>query len=132
MRSKITTRGYDPRDFDQYTESATEPPKKNEAINMLKEQVKALNQKVAEKVDELTDFQNLSLYPEARLPIGFKMPHIEKFYGNTPPHLHLRSYVRTMQLYRLKEEHLAQGFHQTLTGRAHRWFLGLERHRVVD
>ena len=37
-----------------------------------------------------------------------------------------------MQLYGLKEEHLAQGFHQTLTGSAHRWFLGLERHRVSD
>ena len=50
----------------------------------------------------------------------------------TLPHLHLRSYVRTMQLYGLKEEHLAQGFHQTLTGPAHRWFLGLERHRISD
>jgi len=124
--------GYDPRDFGQYAESAAEPPKENEAINTLKEHVKALNQKVAEKVDDLADFQNLSLYPEARLPIGFKMQHIEKFSGNTPPHLHLRSYVRTMQLYGLKEEHLAQGFHQTLTGPAHKWFLGLERHRVAD
>ena len=87
---------------------------------------------MAEKIDDLSDFQNLSLYPEARLPIGFKMPHIEKFSGNTPPHLHLRSYVRTMQLYGLKEEHLAQGFHQTLTGPAHRWFLGFERHRIAD
>ena len=37
-----------------------------------------------------------------------------------------------MQLYGLKEEHLAQGFHQTLTGPAHRWCMGLERHRVSD
>ena len=77
---------------------------------------------MAEKIDDLADFQNLSLYAEARSPIGFKMPHIEKFSGNTPPHLHLRSYVRTMQLYGLKEEHLAQGFHLTLSGLAHRWF----------
>ena len=92
----------------QYAESAVEPTKENEAITMLKEQI---NQKVAEKVDDIADLQNLSVYPEARLPIGFKMPHIEKFSGNTPPHLHLRSYARTMQLYKLKEEHLAQGFH---------------------
>ena len=98
---------------------------------MLKEQMEALNQKVAEKADDNTDLQNLSLYPDARLPIGFKLPHIKKFFGNTPPYLHIRAYVRTMQLYGLKEDHLAQVFHQTLTGATHSWFLSLEKHRVA-
>ena len=60
---------------------------------MLKEQMKAMNQKVAEKANDITDFQNLSLLPEARLPIGFKLLHIEKFFGNTLSHLHLKAYV---------------------------------------
>ena len=63
----------------QYAESAIEPAKKNEVITLLKEQMKTLNQKVDEKIDDIADLQNLSLYPEVRLPIGFKMPHIEKF-----------------------------------------------------
>ena len=116
----------------QYDESAIEPAKENEAITMLKEQMKALNQKVAEKVDDIANLQNLSLYPEARLPIWFIMPHIEKFSENTPQHLHLQSYARTMQLYGLKEEQLAQEFHQTLTDPAHRWFLSSESHRVFN
>ena len=119
----------------QYAESVVEPAKENEAIAMLKEQMKPLNQKVVEKVDDIADLQNLSLYPEARLPIGFKMPHIEKFSGNTPPHLHIRSFARTRQLYGLKEEPMAQGFpwpRGTTSGLAHRWFLGLEMHRVFD
>lgn len=57
---------------------------------MLKEQMKALNQKIAEKADDIMDLQNMSLFPEARLPVGFKLPHIEKFSKNTPPHLLLR------------------------------------------
>ena len=39
----------------QYAESAIEPAKENEAIAMLKEQMKALDQKVAEKVDDIAD-----------------------------------------------------------------------------
>ena len=116
----------------QYAESIVDQAKENEAITMLKEHMEALNQKVAKKADDITDLQNLSLYPDARLPIGFKLPHIEKFSENTPPHMYIRAYVRTMQLYRLKEDHLAQGFHQTLTEPAHSWFLSLEKHRVAD
>ena len=54
----------------QYAELAVESAKDNKAIAMLKEQMKALNQKMAKKVEDITDLQNLSLYPEARLPIG--------------------------------------------------------------
>ena len=60
---------------------------------MLKEHIEALNQIVAEKADDITDLQNLSIYPDARLPIVFKLPHIEKFSGNTPPYLRIRAYV---------------------------------------
>ena len=124
--------GQDTYNMGQYAESIVDQAKENEALTMLKEQIEALNQKVAEKADDLTDLQDLSLYPNARLPIGFKLPHIEKFSGSTPPHLHIKAYVRTMQLYGLKEDHLAQGFHQTLTGPAHSWFLSLEKHQVTD
>ena len=120
--------GQDTYNMGQYAESIIHQAMENEALTMLKEQIEAPNQKVAEKVDDITDLQNLSLYLDARLPIGFKLPHIEKFSKNTPPYLHIRAYVRTMQLYGLKEDHLAQGFHQTFTGPSHSWFLSLEKH----
>ncbi|KAM7477407.1 hypothetical protein LguiA_025620 [Lonicera macranthoides] len=82
------------------------PAEETDVITMLNNQMKALNQRVAKKVDDITDLQNLSLYPDARLLIGFKLSHIEKFSGITPPHLHFRAYVRTMQFYGLKEDHL--------------------------
>ena len=36
-----------------------------------------------------------------------------------------------MQVYGLTETHLAQGFYQTLTGSAHSWFIGLEKHMMA-
>lgn len=99
---------------------------------MLKEQMKALNQKMTEKAGKVIDMQNFSLFPEARLPVVFRLQHIKKFFGNTPSYLHFIAYVWTTQLYGLNEGHMAQCFHQTLTGFAHNWFLGLERHMVFD
>ena len=71
-----------------------------------------------------------SLYPEARLPPGFKLPPITKFTGTTPPKTHLQLYVRSMQVSGCGEPELAQTFHLTLTGPALRWFFDLERHRT--
>lgn len=95
----------------QYTESVFDKGKENDAITTLKEHMKALNQKMTEKIDEIIDLQNMSLYLEAHLTIGFKLSHIEKFYGNTPPQLHFKAYVWTKQLHGLNKAHLAQGFH---------------------
>lgn len=39
----------------QYAESVVDQAKEKEAITMLKEEMKALYQKVAEKVDNITD-----------------------------------------------------------------------------
>lgn len=91
----------------QYAESFVEPARENETITILQEQMKALDQKMAGKADDITDLQNFSLFPEMRLLVGFKLPHIEKIYRNTPLHLHLRVYIWTMQLYGLSEAHLA-------------------------
>ncbi|KAM7522818.1 hypothetical protein LguiA_012730 [Lonicera macranthoides] len=105
-------------------------PKKNKVLDELKEQLKALTQKIAERSNDLTQLQNYNLYPEAHYPVGFKMPRIEKFTGTTPPELHLKSYVRAMKIYDVGEVELAKAFHLTLAGPAQSWFLGLEKHRV--
>ena len=39
----------------QYAKSIVDQVKENEAITILKEEMKALNQKVAEKADDITD-----------------------------------------------------------------------------
>lgn len=59
---------------------AGEAPKENKMILELKEQLKALTQKVAENSNDLTQIQNYNLYPEARYPVGFKMPVHSKIY----------------------------------------------------
>jgi len=78
--------------------------------------------------DEVTDMNAFSIYPEARLPQGFKLPFITKFTGTTPPKTHLQSYIRSIQVSGYREPELAQAFHMTLTGVALRWFFDLERH----
>lgn len=105
-------------------------PKENETILELKEQLKALTQRVAKNSSDLTQIKNYNLYPEARYPVGFKMLSTPKFIGTTPPEQHLKSYVRQMKIYDLGEAKLANSFHLTLAGPAQSWFLGLEKHRV--
>jgi len=80
--------------------------------------------------DEVTNMNAFSLYLEAKLPPGFKLPPITKFTGTTPPKTHLQSYVRSMQVSGCQEPELAQTFHLTLTGAALRWIFDLERHRT--
>lgn len=41
----------------QYTESVVEPAKENEVVTMLKEHMKALNLKMAEKADDIPTFR---------------------------------------------------------------------------
>ncbi|KAM7489419.1 hypothetical protein LguiB_026903 [Lonicera macranthoides] len=110
--------------------SPMETHRVNKNLSELKEQVKVLTQKMAESLNDLTQMQSYNLYPEARYPMGFKMPSIPKFTGTTPPELHLKSYVRSMRIYDIGEVELANSFHLTLAGPAQSWFLNLEKHRV--
>ena len=78
------------------------------------------------KMEDLMDFNSLSLFPNVRLPPKFKMPTLDKFDGIGCPKSHLKMYMRAMQPLGATEEVLAQMFQNTLTGAALRWFLTLD------
>ena len=84
----------------------------------------------ARKVEELMDYDSLSLFPNARLPPKFKIPNLDKFDGTGCPKSHLKMYMRTMQPLGMTEEVLALMFQSTLTGAALRWFLNLDDARA--
>ena len=97
----------------------------NERMNKMEEMIRR-----ACKMEDLTDYQSLSLFPDVRLPPKFKMLTLDKFDGTGSPKSHLKMYIRAMQPLGVTEELLAQMFWNTLTGAAFRWFLNLDDTRV--
>ena len=84
----------------------------------------------ARKMEELMDYNSLSLFPNARLPPKFKMPTLDKFDWTGCPKSHLKMYMRAMQALGATEEVLAQMFQNTLTEAILRWFLNLNDARA--
>ena len=97
----------------------------NERINKMEEMIKR-----ARNMEDLMDYQSLSLFPDVRLPTKFKMPTLDKFDGTGCLKSHLKMYMRAMQPLGASEELLAQMFQNTLTGAAFRWFLNLDDARA--
>ena len=97
----------------------------NEGINKMEEMIKR-----ARKMEDLLDYQSLSLFPDVRLPPKFKMPTLDKFDGTGCPKSHMKMYMMAMQPLGATKELLTQMFQNTLTGAALRWFLNLEDTRV--
>jgi len=52
--------------------------------------------KRARRVDDLMNYQLLSLFPDVRLPLKLKMPVLDKFDGTSCPKSHLKMYMRAM------------------------------------
>ena len=105
---------------------AQESKKKiNERMNKMEEMIRR-----ARKMEELMDYNSLSLFPNARLPPKFKMPTLDKFDGTGCPKSNLKMYIRAMQPLGAIEEVLAQTFQNTLTETTLRWFLNLDDARV--
>jgi len=50
--------------------------------------------KRARKMEDLMDYQSLSLFLDVRLPPKFKMPILDKFDGTGYPKSHLKMYTR--------------------------------------
>ena len=90
-------------------------------INKMEEMIKR-----ARKMEDLMDYQSLSLFPDVSLPLKFKMPTLDKFDGIGCPKSHLKMYMRVIQPLGATEELLAQMFQNTLTGAAFWWFLNLD------
>jgi len=64
----------------------------NERINKVGEIIRR-----ARKMEDLMDYQSLSLFPDVRLPPKFKMPTLDKFDETDCPNSHLKMYMRAMQ-----------------------------------
>ena len=62
------------------------------------------------KMEELMDYNSLSLFPNAMLPPKFKMPTLDKFDGIGCLKSHLKMYMRAMQPLGTTKEVLAQMF----------------------
>ena len=63
----------------------------NKRINKVEEMIKR-----AHKMEDLMDYQSLSLFPNVRLPPKFKMPTLDKFDGTGCLKSHLKMYMRAM------------------------------------
>ena len=97
----------------------------NERMNKMEEMIRT-----ARKMEDLMDYDSLSLFPNERLPPKFKMPTLDKFDGTGYPKSHLKMYMRAMQPLGAIDEVLAQMFLSTQTGGALRWFLNLNDARA--
>ncbi|KAK9996850.1 hypothetical protein SO802_021536 [Lithocarpus litseifolius] len=105
---------------------AIESEKKiNERMNNMEEMIRR-----ARKMEDLMDYNSLSLLPNARLPPKFKMPTLDKFDGTGCPKSYLKMYMRAMHPLGTTEEVLAQMFQGTLTRATFRWFLNLDYARA--
>ena len=81
-------------------------------------------------MEDLMDYQSLSLFLNVRLPPKFKMPTLDKFDGTGCPKSHLKMYMKAMQPLGETEELLAQMFQNTLIEVVLRWFLNLDDARA--
>ena len=97
----------------------------NERIIKVEDMIKR-----AYKMEDLMDYQSLSLFPDVRLPPKFKMLTLDKVDEAGSPKSHLKMYIRAMQPLGATEELPTQMFQNTLTGAAFRWFLNLEDARA--
>ena len=74
----------------------------NKRMNKMEEMIRK-----ARKMEDLMDYDSLSLFPDVRLPPKFKMPTLDKFDGTGCPKSHLKMYMRAIKPLRATEEVLA-------------------------
>ena len=97
----------------------------NKRMNKMEEMIRR-----ACKMEELIDYDSLSLFPNARLPPKFKMLTLDKFDGINCPKSHMKMYMRATQSLGMTKKVLAQMFQNTLTRAILRWFLNLDDARA--
>ena len=88
---------------DHDTPTLENEKKVNERMNKMEEMIRR-----DRKMEELMDYDSLSLFPNARLPPKFKMPTLDKFDGTGCLKSHLKIYMRAIQPLGVTEEVLAQ------------------------
>ena len=97
----------------------------NEKMTKMEEMIKR-----SRRLNDLIDYQSLSLFLDVRLPLKFKMSVLDKFDGTSCPKSHLKMHMRAMQPLGAIEEMLAKMFQNTLTRATLRWFLNVEDTRT--
>ena len=68
-------------------------------------------------------FKDLCIFPDVRLPLGFKIPKFEKYDGHSDPIAHLKRYCNQLRGAGRNEELLMAYFGESLTGVASEWFI---------
>ena len=63
----------------------------NERMNKMEEIIRR-----ARKMEDLMDYESLSLFPNVRLPPKFKMSTLDKFDGTGRPKSHMKMYMKAM------------------------------------
>ncbi|XP_034710444.1 uncharacterized protein LOC117933159 [Vitis riparia] len=79
--------------------------------------------------DEMISWDDPDDVPVATLPVGFKMPDIERYTGVGCPRIHLRLYSAVMRALGLDEAQLLTLFPLSLSGATQRWYASLESSR---
>nr|CAN78756.1 hypothetical protein VITISV_001762 [Vitis vinifera] len=79
--------------------------------------------------DEMVPWDDLDDVPVATLPVGFRMPDIERYTGVGCPRIHLRLYSTVMRALGLDEAQLLTLFPLSLSGMTQRWYASLETSR---
>ncbi|XP_070037279.1 uncharacterized protein [Nicotiana tomentosiformis] len=74
-------------------------------------------------------FKDLCMFPDVRLPLGFKTPKFEKYDGHGDPIAHLKRYCNQLRGAGGKEELLMAYFGESLTGVASEWFMDQDTSR---
>ncbi|RVW62355.1 hypothetical protein CK203_062893 [Vitis vinifera] len=79
--------------------------------------------------DEMISWDDPDDVPVATLPVGFRMPDIERYTGVGCPRIHLRLYSTVMRALGLDEAQLLTLFPLSLSGATQRWYASLESSR---
>ncbi|XP_070055601.1 uncharacterized protein [Nicotiana tomentosiformis] len=74
-------------------------------------------------------FKDLCMFPDVRLPLGFKTPKFEKYDGHGDPIAHLKRYCNQLRGVGGNEELLMAYFGERLTGVASKWFMDQDTFR---
>ncbi|XP_070032902.1 uncharacterized protein [Nicotiana tomentosiformis] len=71
-------------------------------------------------------FKDLCMFPDVRLPLGFKTPKFEKYDGHGDPIAYLKRYCNQLRGVEGKEELVMAYYGESLTGVAFEWFMDQE------
>ena len=80
-------------------------------------------------LDEMISWDDPDDVPVATLPVGFRMPDMERYTGVRCPRIHLRLYSTVMRALGLDEVQLLILFPLSLSGTTQRWYASLESSR---